>query len=58
MRAAAHLVYLERVANHRQALAVIGGAFALLDDFVTEDASLIQLSKHTTKMAKSSFKIN
>jgi len=41
MRNAAHALYNQRVSEHKHALGVLNGAFAILDDFVTEDASLI-----------------
>merc|ERR1712226_1178037 len=37
----------------RGALSVVGGAMSLLDDFVAEEASLVQLSAHTTQLLKS-----
>jgi|Dee2metaT_FD_contig_71_637952_length_597_multi_2_in_0_out_0_1 hypothetical protein len=41
MRNAARALYNTRVSEHKHALSVLNGAFGILDDFVTEDASLI-----------------
>merc|ERR1712159_62259 len=48
-----HALYVQRVSDHRGALSVVNGAVSLLDDFVAEEASLVQLSAHTKQLLKS-----
>jgi len=52
-----HALYVQRVADHRGALSVVNGAVNLLDDFVAEEASLVQLSAHTKMLLKSGVQI-
>jgi len=52
-----HALYVTRVADHRGALSVVQGAVNLLDDFVAEEASLVQLSAHTKQLLKSGVQI-
>merc|ERR1712113_848747 len=52
-----HALYTTRVAQHRGAISVVNGAVSLLDDFVAEEASLVQLSAHTKQMLKTGVQI-
>merc|ERR1711976_830980 len=52
-----HALFVERVGQHRGALSVVNGAISLLDDFVAEEASLVQLSAHTTQLLKTGVQI-
>jgi ElaB/YqjD/DUF883 family membrane-anchored ribosome-binding protein len=52
-----HGLYVSRVADHRGALSVVNGAVNLLDDFVAEEASLVQLSAHTKQLLKTGVQI-
>merc|ERR1711990_467473 len=52
-----HALYVTRVADHRGAMSVVNGAVSLLDDFVAEEASLVQLSAQTKQLLKSGVQI-
>jgi len=57
-REESHLNFMRRADEHRAAMSVVKGALSILDELVAEEASLVQLSTHTSQLLRTGVRIN